>query len=55
MSFGFFDLGRFAGDYRQLLGEQPSETLHRARNIARGVGLGSKRDAWSPGGYRHAK
>jgi AraC family ethanolamine operon transcriptional activator len=36
MSFGFFDLGRFAGDYRRLLGEQPSETLNRARNIARG-------------------
>jgi AraC family ethanolamine operon transcriptional activator len=32
MSFGFFDLGRFAGDYRRLFGERPSETLQRARN-----------------------
>ena len=30
-SFGFFDVGRFAGDYRRLFGEQPSETRRRAR------------------------
>jgi AraC family ethanolamine operon transcriptional activator len=32
MSFGFFDLGRFAGDYRRLFGERPSETLRRSRD-----------------------
>jgi AraC family ethanolamine operon transcriptional activator len=30
MSFGFFDIGRFASDYRRLFGERPSETLRRA-------------------------
>jgi AraC family ethanolamine operon transcriptional activator len=33
MSFGFFDLGRFAGDYRRLFGERPSETLRRSRDM----------------------
>jgi len=27
---GFSDLGRFAGEYRQLFGERPSDTLRRA-------------------------
>lgn len=29
--WGFFELGRFAGQYRKLYGEMPSETLRRAR------------------------
>ena len=31
MSFGFFDVGRFASDYRSLFGERPSETLQHSR------------------------
>jgi AraC-like DNA-binding protein len=31
MSFGFFDVGRFASSYRKLFGERPSETLQRSR------------------------
>jgi AraC-like DNA-binding protein len=33
MSFGFFDVGRFARDYRKLFGEHPSETLRRSRGV----------------------
>jgi AraC-like DNA-binding protein len=29
--WGFDELGRMAGDYRQLFGELPSETLYRDR------------------------
>jgi len=30
MTFGFFELGRFAGRYRHIYGEAPSETLRHA-------------------------
>jgi len=30
-SFGFFELGRFAADYRAVVGESPSQTLRTAR------------------------
>jgi AraC family ethanolamine operon transcriptional activator len=29
---GFFELGRFAGAYRQMFGERPSDTVRRARS-----------------------
>lgn len=32
MKWGFFQLGRFAGDYRRMFGEGPRDTLKRGRN-----------------------
>jgi AraC-like DNA-binding protein len=40
MSFGFFDLGRFARQYRVRFGEKPSETLQRSRGRSAVAAMG---------------
>ncbi len=40
MDVGFLELGRFAGEYRQLFGESPSETLRHRRSGAKVIRLG---------------
>ena len=40
--FGFWHLGRFAGHYRALFGESPSETVARARTRAESGDLGGR-------------
>jgi AraC family ethanolamine operon transcriptional activator len=35
MTYGFFELGRFAGRYRSAFGEVPSQTLHHATTASR--------------------
>ena len=37
-SFGLWELGRFAGDYRQMFGERPSETLKNAQSVRAQIG-----------------
>ena len=41
--FGFWHLGRFAGHYRALFGESPSETVARARTRAESGDPGGRR------------
>jgi AraC family ethanolamine operon transcriptional activator len=36
---GFYELGRFAGEYRALFGEAPSQTLQKTRARMASVGL----------------
>ncbi len=37
LHWGFWELGRFAGQYRRLFGELPSETLSRAKTSRQGT------------------
>jgi AraC family ethanolamine operon transcriptional activator len=41
LEFGFWHLGRFAEQYKELFGESPHETLHRAHTEIGTASLGS--------------
>ena len=48
LDFGFWELGRFAGHYRQLFGELPSQTLNRAASASGGITMASASTTLQP-------